>query len=242
MDLTKSQSSALQAKSPVLDTKVQVNELIRALQPIEKITGHMVPRILIPGSIVGIEISAEHLIAVSLYLRDELGFDLLSTISGIDMQDHLEVVYHVRSLAKNWLVQIKTRTSYEESALPSVVSVWTGANWQERETYDMYGIRFSGHPDLRRMLLDDDFDGYPLLKNFTQTPFTFKPPSTTKVDPQRAIAGDTQKRVERIAQKRLGQGQGERLHPGTPTFGHSHYRQNEPEQKTDKKTSSTPKK
>jgi Respiratory-chain NADH dehydrogenase, 30 Kd subunit len=92
----------------------------------------------------------------------------------------------------------------------------------ERETYDMYGIKFTGHPDLRRMLLDDDFVGFPLLKSFHQVPFTVKPRATTQVDPNMAVEGKYQQQgVEHVVQKKLGQGLKERLHPGTPTFGHA---------------------
>jgi len=120
------------------------------------------------------------------------------------------------------LLQLKVRLDHEKPEVDSVVSVWPTANWLERETYDMYGIRFTGHPDLRRMLLDDEFEGYPLLKSFHQVPLTVKPRATTQVDPNVAVAGQyQQKGVEHVVQKKLGQGMEERLHPGTPTFGHS---------------------
>ena len=106
--------------------------------------------------------------------------------------------------------------------MDSVASIWPTANWLERETYDMFGIHFAGHPDLRRMLLDDDFEGYPLLKSFHQVPLTVKPRATTQADPNMATAGNFQQRgVEHVVQKKLGQGMEERLHPGTPTFGHA---------------------
>ena len=111
---------------------------------------------------------------------------------------------------------------HEKPEVDSVVSVWPTANWLERETYDLYGIKFAGHPDLRRMLLDDDFVGHPLLKSFHQVPFTVKTPATTQVDPNMAVDGRYQQiGVEHVVQKKLGQGKEERIHPGTPTFGHS---------------------
>ncbi|MBV8823072.1 MAG: NADH-quinone oxidoreductase subunit C, partial [Ktedonobacteraceae bacterium] len=86
-----------------------------------------------------------------------------------------------------------------------------------------------GHPDLRRMLLDDDFEGYPLLKSFHQVPLTVKPPATTQVDPNMAVSGQfQQQRVEHVVQKKFGQGIEERLHPGTPTFGHTSTEEQEP--------------
>src|SRR6266487_1382229 len=196
--------------------------LARDLAPIAQITGSAVAPQTIRGDFLGLEIDRTHLVAVCRFLRDQLGFDLLSCISGVDMLDHLETVYHVRSTTRDQLLQLKVRLENEKPEVDSVVSVWQTANWLERETYDLFGIRFTGHPDLRRMLLDDDFVGFPLLKSFHQVPFTVKEPATTQVDPNMAVDGKYQQRgVEHVVQKKLGQGKGERLHPGTPTFGHS---------------------
>src|SRR5712691_9623714 len=196
--------------------------LSRDLAPIAQITGMAVAPKTIKGDFLGLEIDRTNLVAVCRFLRDQLGFDLLSCISGVDMLDHLETVYHMRSTTRGQLLQIKVRLDHEKPELDSVVSVWPTANWLERETYDLFGIKFAGHPDLRRMLLDDDFEGYPLLKSFHQVPMTVKPPATTQVDPNTAVSGrNQQKGVEHVVMKKLGQGQQERLHPGTPTFGHS---------------------
>ena len=196
--------------------------LARDLAPIAQITGKPVNPSTLKGDFLTIDIDNEHLVAVSRFLRDQLGFDLLSCISGVDMLDHLETVYHVRSTTRNQLLQVKVRIDNEHPEVNSVVSVWPTANWLERETYDLYGIRFTGHPDLRRMLLDDDFEGYPLLKSFHQVPVTVKPRATTQVDPNMAVESKfQQKRLERVVPHKIGQGMEERLHPGTPTFGHT---------------------
>ncbi len=196
--------------------------LARDLAPIAQITGKAVAPKTLKGDYLALDIDREHLVEVSRFLRDQLAFDLLVCISGVDMLDHLETVYNIRSIARNQLLQLKVRIDHEKPEVDSVVSVWPTANWLERETYDMFGIRFTGHPDLRRMLLDDDFEGFPLLKNFHQVPLTTKPRATTQVDPNMAVAGNfQQQRVEHVVQKKLGQGQEERLHPGTPTFGHT---------------------
>ncbi len=144
--------------------------LARDLAPIAQITGKEVAPRSMKGDYLGIEVDRSNLVAVCRFLRDQLGFDMLSCISGVDMLDHLETVYHLRSLTRKQLLQIKVRLDHEKPEVDSVVSVWPTANWLERETYDMFGIRFAGHPDLRRMLLDDDFEGYPLLKSFHQVP------------------------------------------------------------------------
>src|SRR5260370_35022963 len=197
--------------------------LVRDLAPIAQITGKPVAPVRQKGDYLGLEVEREHLVAVCRFLRDQLGFDLLSCISGVDMLDHLETVYHMVSIARNQLIQLKVRLDSQKPEVDSVVSVWPTANWLERETYDMFGIRFAGHPDLRRMLLDDDFEGYPLLKTFHQGPLTVKQRATTQVDPNSAVAGKyQQKGVEHVVQKKLGQGKEERLHPGTPTFGHAY--------------------
>lgn len=200
--------------------------LARDLAPIAQITGKpLVPKTL-KGDYLALDIERDRLVAVCRFLRDQLSFDMLSCISGVDMLDHLETVYHLRSTTRGQLLQLKVRVESEKPEVDSVVSVWPTANWLERETYDMYGIRFTGHPDLRRMLLDDDFEGYPLLKSFHQVPLTVKPQATTQVDPNMAVAGNFQQlRQEKVVQKKVGQGMEERLHPGTPTFGHSSHEQ-----------------
>jgi NADH/F420H2 dehydrogenase subunit C len=196
--------------------------LARDLAPIAQITGQPVTPALIKGDFLNLDIDRAHLVAVCRFLRVQLGFDMLSSISGVDMLTHLETVYHLRSLTRQQLLQLKVRIDRENPEVDSVVSVWPTANWLERETYDLFGIRFAGHPDLRRILLDDDFQGYPLLKSFHQVPLTVKDRATTQIDPNLAVAGPFQQQgIERVVQKRLGQGMEERLHPGTPTFGHS---------------------
>jgi len=196
--------------------------LARDLAPIAQITGKALEPQTLKGDFLSLEIDRTNLVAVCRFLRDQLGFDLLSCISGVDMLDHLESVYHLRGLTRGQLLQIKVRLDNEKPEVDSVVSVWPTANWLERETYDMYGIRYTGHPDLRRMLLDDDFEGHPLLKSFRPVPHTVKNPATTQVDPNMAVAGQyQQKGVEKTVYKKVGQGQQERLHPGTPTFGHA---------------------
>jgi NADH/F420H2 dehydrogenase subunit C len=196
--------------------------LARDLAPIAQITGQAVEPKIFKGDFLGLEVERTHLVAVCRFLRDQLGFDLLSCISGVDMLDHLETVYHIHSTTRSQLLQIKVRLDAQKPEVDSVVSVWPTANWLERETYDLFGIRFAGHPDLRRMLLDDDFEGYPLLKSFHQVPLTVKDRATTQVDPNMAVSGKYQQQgVEHVVQKKFGQGMEERLHPGTPTFGHS---------------------
>ncbi len=107
------------------------------------------------------------------YLRDHKDylFKELIDLCGVDYPDRPErfdVVYHLLSLKFNRRIRIKVSTD-EQMPVPTVTSVYSAANWFERETYDMYGIRFDGHPDLRRLLTDYGFEGYPLRKDFPLT-------------------------------------------------------------------------
>ncbi len=119
------------------------------------------------------EVLLEKLIEVCAYLRDDpdLDFRFLSSVTAVDRLDHFEVVYHLQSLRLNQATVIKTKTYDRETPeVPSVVSLWRGAQLQEREAYDLMGIRFSGHPDLRRIFLWEGFPGYPLRKDWLNMP------------------------------------------------------------------------
>ncbi|MBI1806646.1 MAG: NADH-quinone oxidoreductase subunit C [Ignavibacteria bacterium] len=107
--------------------------------------------------------------SVGLFLRDnpDIQFDYLMCLSGVDNgKDILGVVYHLYSMTKRHKITIKVDVPKAQAEVPSVQSVWASANWHEREAYDMVGIVFTGHPDLRRILLPDDYPGYPLRKDF----------------------------------------------------------------------------
>ena len=113
---------------------------------------------------------AKDIARVLAFLRDEpeCQFAILMDICGVDYPSRprrFDVVYHLLSIAKNRRIRVKIETE-EAAPVPSVVSVHPGANWFEREAFDMYGILFSDHPDLRRILTDYGFTGYPLRKDF----------------------------------------------------------------------------
>ena len=113
------------------------------------------------------------LIKVLKFLRDDAQcqFKQLIDLCGVDYPDResrFEIVYHLLSYRYNRRVRVKTSAD-ESTSVPSVVRVFSGADWYERETWDMYGIHFSEHPDLRRLLTDYGFDGHPLRKDFTLT-------------------------------------------------------------------------
>ena len=112
---------------------------------------------------------ADKLVEVCSFAKKTLGFDFLVDITSVDNygeDPRWTVVYHLRSLVHNVELRLKTDVSEEKSELPSVLSVWRTANWHEREIYDMMGIRFSGHPDLRRILMWEGYPYHPLRKDF----------------------------------------------------------------------------
>jgi len=101
-------------------------------------------------------------------LRDhpELAFDYLSVLVGIDHETHLEVYYHFDSYQKGHRLAVRVKADREQATVPSVTDIWPGADWPEREAYDLVGIRFAGHPNLKRILLPDDWVGHPLRKDY----------------------------------------------------------------------------
>lgn len=101
-----------------------------------------------------------------LHSEPEMGFDYLADITAIDWQDRIEVVYHLTALSRNDKVALRVTLDREKPEVDSVTSVWKGANYQEREVYDLMGVVFAGHPDLRRILLPEDWDGFPLRKDY----------------------------------------------------------------------------
>lgn len=111
----------------------------------------------------------EHLYRVAETLKNQpdLDFALLVSVTGVDYIDHFEVVYHLTSLHHNRSTVIKTLVyGRENPSVPSLVSLWRGADLQEREVYDLVGITFSGHPNLKRIMLWEGFTGHPLRKDF----------------------------------------------------------------------------
>jgi NADH-quinone oxidoreductase subunit C len=118
-------------------------------------------------------VDAKKIVEVLTKLRDDAGckFEVLIDICGVDWparEKRFDVVYHLLSPRLNQRIRLKLHVD-EETPVPSVIDVFPAANWYEREAFDMYGILFSGHPDLRRLLTDYGFQGYPLRKDFPLT-------------------------------------------------------------------------
>ena len=128
-----------------------------------------------------ITVAADSIAEISSFLKNNetLAFDTLMCLSGVDYKglkgetDRIEVVYHLFSMRHRHKIVLKVLLPRDEPAIPSVEQVWDIANWHEREAYDMFGIEFRGHRDLRRILCPDDWVGYPLRKDYVQ-PETYR--------------------------------------------------------------------
>jgi NADH-quinone oxidoreductase subunit C len=120
---------------------------------------------------VTLVVDREQIVDVCRWLKDEPDsrYDLLMDMGGVDYlgrEPRFEVVYQLYSVPYNRRLRLKVRVAENDAIVPSVTSVWTTANWHEREAFDMLGIHFADHPDLRRIYMPDDYPGYPLRKDF----------------------------------------------------------------------------
>jgi NADH-quinone oxidoreductase subunit C len=99
-----------------------------------------------------------------------LRFECLSNLSGVDYpkQGHIQVVYHLLSYSLRHVFVLKVNATRDDPVVASLVSVWSTADWQEREVFDLFGVTFDGHPDLRRILMPEDWPGHPLRKDFVE--------------------------------------------------------------------------
>jgi len=132
----------------------------------------------IPGAVRGsnvhrgqtsLEIAPAQIVEVCLFLRDQQQFNRLSGVTAVDWyptEPRFEIVYLLHSIERNERLRLKCRLPGADPAIDSVTGVWRGANWYEREVFDLFGIRFLNHPDLRRILLPDDWEGHPLRKDY----------------------------------------------------------------------------
>ena len=113
-------------------------------------------------------VAREQLVEIAIYSRDDEQFDWLSDLTAVDWpkrEKRFDIVLNMYSFKKNERLRLKVYSAADES-VPSVQGVWTTANWMEREVYDMFGVVFEGHPELKRILLPDEWQGYPLRKDY----------------------------------------------------------------------------
>ena len=132
--------------------------------------GAVVESVMARGELT-IEVPAAEILRVMLHLRDQAEFKILVDICGVDWPQRdkrFDVVYHLLSLTRNARIRVKAKVA-EGEGISSVIGVYPAAGWFERETFDMYGVAFADHPDMRRILTDYGFSGYPLRKDFPLT-------------------------------------------------------------------------
>jgi len=128
----------------------------------------------LPGVVLGhqgndVWVEPSSILEVARFLRDDpdLDFSFLTAISAVDYVEYFELVYHLLSMRRNHKVVVKSRVfGREDLSAPSVIDVWQGADLQEREIWDLMGIRFDGHPNMKRILLWEGFPGHPLRKDY----------------------------------------------------------------------------
>ncbi|NMF95931.1 NADH-quinone oxidoreductase subunit C [Aromatoleum toluolicum] len=156
-------------------------KLERLSQALQEVLGDKLRSIVVDRGEVTIDVAPEDYLGVAQSLRDhaDLCFEELIDVSGLDYSTYgngawggkrFAVAVHLLSVAKNWRLRVKVFAADDDfPVLESVVGVWPSANWYERETFDLYGIMFSGHPDLRRILTDYGFVGHPFRKDFPVT-------------------------------------------------------------------------
>jgi NADH-quinone oxidoreductase subunit C len=119
-----------------------------------------------------LEIAAARIASVCGFLKVERQYERLSTVTAVDRypaEPRFEIVYHLHSVARNARLRLKCRVGGEQPRIDSVTPVWRSADWYEREVFDLFGVRFNGHPDLRRIMLPDDWEGHPLRKDYPVT-------------------------------------------------------------------------
>ncbi|MBV8694490.1 MAG: NADH-quinone oxidoreductase subunit C [Chloroflexi bacterium] len=127
-------------------------------------------------------LKAEHLASVCTYLKEELQYDFLETITAVDWLERVprfDVLYQLLSLTNQCFIRLKIQVGQRREknpALPTVTDIWPGANWYEREVYDLFGLTFTDHPDLRRILMPNDWTTHPLRKDYPLSGFDLPEP------------------------------------------------------------------
>ncbi len=133
-----------------------------------------------PGLLPSVVVHPSALVDVCRYLHDdpELAYEHLSCITGTDFKDAIHVAYVMMSYAHRQVMAVKVKLDRDEPSVHTVEGVWATANWHEREVYDLLGVFFEGHSDLRRLLMPDDWVGHPLRKDYTEQPDYHGMPTT----------------------------------------------------------------
>jgi len=150
-----------------------MSDLAQLGESIKSALGAAVTNVTLARGELTVEVAAPEILKTMAHLQGAEDFKILVDICGVDWPQRakrFDVVYHLLSLTKNARIRVKAQVG-EGEALPSVIAVYPAAGWFEREAFDMYGVPFSDHPDMRRILTDYGFSGYPLRKDFPLTGF-----------------------------------------------------------------------
>lgn len=118
---------------------------------------------------VTVTVKKENIVEICNYLKEFVGYNMLTDLTAVDylgQSPRFLVVYNLYSIPAKDRLRVKAQVEEADAAIDSVVGVWSSANWLEREVYDLFGIKFAGHPDLRRILMTDDWVGHPLRKDY----------------------------------------------------------------------------
>lgn len=118
------------------------------------------------GEWLMVQVPADNWKSISLKLITERNFDFLFCVTCVDFKTHLTMVYHLRSMQTDETVVIKIQLDRDQPLVATVSDIWRTAEFHEREAFEMFGVQFTGHPDLRKLILPDDFEGFPMRKDF----------------------------------------------------------------------------
>ena len=154
----------------------------------DKLSGKIQDVLIISESRLEIKASSDNLLEIMKFIEQDLGFPSLEAISGVDWETYFDVIYHIdRWDGESTVIQVRVKLEDRDNPeIPSVTSIWASANWHERELFDMFGINVHGHPNLKRLLLPEDWDDYehkhiselyPMRKAYQlpEKPFSYKP-------------------------------------------------------------------
>ena len=141
--------------------------------PLRRIVDHFDGKVVVDAAVTDmacVTVKPADLVELCLFLRDDavLKFNFMADICGVDFYPEMprfELVYHLYSIPFGWRIRIKCRLA-DPPLAPTITDIWTTANWHEREAFDMYGIVFEGHPDLRRIYMWKEFEGFPMRRDF----------------------------------------------------------------------------
>jgi NADH-quinone oxidoreductase subunit C len=130
-----------------------------------------IERVIVDRGELTLHVKREKLVEVSMILRDKLKFEMCMGVNGVHYPEQtgreMHAVYPLLSMTKNQRIRLEVSVPDADAHIPSVVEVWAGNNWHERETFDMFGIIFDGHPGLTRILMPDDWEGHPQRKDYS---------------------------------------------------------------------------